>query len=165
MIMDLKLEYQTFRAKPSKSLSQTYTPYKTLFNELTNDGVTLSKHDMNVTFVNSLPEKWLSFSQGLRNAIILRPLTLSISMKVFGKLLEEIHVTWVHLEKKRTRIQLYTEVVSRIAHRAWSRRHSFLATPLDHTRDRVRTLATTSEHNRLKRNLRRFGEATTSENL
>nr|GEW92817.1 retrovirus-related Pol polyprotein from transposon TNT 1-94 [Tanacetum cinerariifolium] len=81
MIMDLKLEYQTFRAKPSKSLSQTYTPYKTLFNELTNDGVTLSKHDMNVTFVNSLPEKWLSFSQGLRNAIILRPLTLSISMK------------------------------------------------------------------------------------
>ncbi|GJW61445.1 hypothetical protein Tco_0110780 [Tanacetum coccineum] len=69
-IMDLKLEYQTFRAKPSKSLSQTYTCYKTLLNELTNDGVTLSKHEINVGFVNSLPEKWLSFSQGLHTQMI-----------------------------------------------------------------------------------------------
>ncbi|GJY90702.1 hypothetical protein Tco_0505898 [Tanacetum coccineum] len=36
-IMDLKLEYQTFRAKPTKSISQTYTRYKTLLNELAND--------------------------------------------------------------------------------------------------------------------------------
>ncbi|GJV06636.1 retrovirus-related pol polyprotein from transposon TNT 1-94 [Tanacetum coccineum] len=37
-ILDLKLEYQTFRAKTSKTLSQTYTRYKTLLNELANDG-------------------------------------------------------------------------------------------------------------------------------
>ncbi|GJZ38270.1 hypothetical protein Tco_0584461 [Tanacetum coccineum] len=67
-IMDLKLEYQTFRAKPNESLSHTYTCYKTLLNELANDGVNLSKHEINVGFVNSLPEKWLTFSQGLRNA-------------------------------------------------------------------------------------------------
>ncbi|GJY43646.1 hypothetical protein Tco_0431859 [Tanacetum coccineum] len=67
-IMDLKLEYQTFRAKPSESLSQTYTRYKTLLNEIANDGVNLSKHEINVGFVNSLPKKWLTFSQGLRNA-------------------------------------------------------------------------------------------------
>ncbi|GJS65872.1 retrovirus-related pol polyprotein from transposon TNT 1-94 [Tanacetum coccineum] len=67
-IMDLKLEYQTFRAKPSESLSRTYTRYKTLLNELSNDGVNLSKHKINVGFVNSLPKKWLTFSQGLRNA-------------------------------------------------------------------------------------------------
>nr|GEX17905.1 hypothetical protein [Tanacetum cinerariifolium] len=67
-IIDLKLEYQTFRAKPTKSLSQHYTRYKTLLNELANDGVNLSKHEINVGFVNSLPEKWLTFSQGLRNA-------------------------------------------------------------------------------------------------
>ncbi|GJZ16186.1 hypothetical protein Tco_0551863 [Tanacetum coccineum] len=67
-IMDLKLKYQTFRAKPTESLSQTYTRYKTLLNELSNDGVNLSKHEINVGFVNSLPEKWLTFSQGLRNA-------------------------------------------------------------------------------------------------
>ncbi|GJY60869.1 retrovirus-related pol polyprotein from transposon TNT 1-94 [Tanacetum coccineum] len=67
-IMDLKLEYQTFRAKPTESLSQTYTRYKILLNELANDGVNLFKHDINVGFMNSLPEKWLTFSQGLRNA-------------------------------------------------------------------------------------------------
>nr|GEX07699.1 hypothetical protein [Tanacetum cinerariifolium] len=37
-IMDLKLEYQMFRAKPSKTLSQTYTRYKTLLYDLANDG-------------------------------------------------------------------------------------------------------------------------------
>ncbi|GJT75549.1 retrovirus-related pol polyprotein from transposon TNT 1-94 [Tanacetum coccineum] len=67
-IMDMKLEYQTFRAKSTESLSQTYTHYKTLLNELANDGVNLSKHEISVGFVNSLPEKWLNFSQGLRNA-------------------------------------------------------------------------------------------------
>ncbi|GJW45041.1 hypothetical protein Tco_0073840 [Tanacetum coccineum] len=67
-IMDLKLKYQTFRAKSTESLSQTYTRYKTLLNELANDGVNLSKHEVNVGFMNSLPEKWLTFSQGLRNA-------------------------------------------------------------------------------------------------
>ncbi|GKD45723.1 hypothetical protein Tco_1270368 [Tanacetum coccineum] len=64
-IMDLKLEYQTFRAKSSES---HYTRYKTLLNELANDGVNLSKNEINVGFVNSLPEKWLTFSQGLRNS-------------------------------------------------------------------------------------------------
>ncbi|GKE41149.1 hypothetical protein Tco_1464554 [Tanacetum coccineum] len=67
-IMDLKLEYQTFRAKSTESLSQTYTRYKTLLNELANDGVNLSKHKINIGFVNSLPEKWLTFYQELRNA-------------------------------------------------------------------------------------------------
>ncbi|GJX32963.1 hypothetical protein Tco_0242818 [Tanacetum coccineum] len=57
MIIDLKLEFQTFTAKPYESLSRTYTYYKTMLNELANDGVTLSKHEINVGFVNSLPEK------------------------------------------------------------------------------------------------------------
>ncbi|GKA38166.1 hypothetical protein Tco_0730717 [Tanacetum coccineum] len=66
-IMDLKLEYQTFRAKSTESLSRTYTRYKTLLNELANDGVNLSKHELNVGFMNHLSKKWLTFSQGLRN--------------------------------------------------------------------------------------------------
>ncbi|GKD48847.1 hypothetical protein Tco_1277823 [Tanacetum coccineum] len=55
-------------AKPTKSLTQTYTRYKTFLNELANDGVNLYKHKINVGFINSLPEKRLNFSQGLRNA-------------------------------------------------------------------------------------------------
>ncbi|GJS58532.1 hypothetical protein Tco_0653316 [Tanacetum coccineum] len=46
-IMDLKLEYQTFRAKSTESFLQTYTRYKTLLNELANDGVNPSKHEIN----------------------------------------------------------------------------------------------------------------------
>ncbi|GJR69672.1 hypothetical protein Tco_0015737 [Tanacetum coccineum] len=76
-IMDLKLEYNTFRAKTSESLSQTYTRYKTLLNELSNDGVKLSKHEINVGFMKNLSEKWLSFSQGLRNANHIQTLNLA----------------------------------------------------------------------------------------
>ncbi|GJZ74817.1 retrovirus-related pol polyprotein from transposon TNT 1-94 [Tanacetum coccineum] len=47
-IMDLKFEYQTFRAKSTESISQTYTRYKTLLNELANDSVKLSKHEINI---------------------------------------------------------------------------------------------------------------------
>ncbi|GKD82428.1 hypothetical protein Tco_1349267, partial [Tanacetum coccineum] len=39
--------------------------------------------------------------------------------RAFGKLLEEIHVTWAHLEKKRTRLQLYTKVDKENAHSGW----------------------------------------------
>ncbi|GJR00650.1 retrovirus-related pol polyprotein from transposon TNT 1-94 [Tanacetum coccineum] len=67
-IMDLKLEYQTFKAKFTESLLQTYTNCKTLLTKLANNGVNLYKHKINVGFVNSLLEKWLTFSQGLRNA-------------------------------------------------------------------------------------------------
>ncbi|GKA90316.1 hypothetical protein Tco_0812186 [Tanacetum coccineum] len=52
-IMDLKLEYQTFKAKFTKSLSQTYARYKTLLNELVNDGVNLPKHKINIASSNS----------------------------------------------------------------------------------------------------------------
>ncbi|GKE39535.1 hypothetical protein Tco_1462940, partial [Tanacetum coccineum] len=47
-IIDLKLEYQTFWAKFTESLSQTYSPYKTMLNDLANDGVNLSKHEINI---------------------------------------------------------------------------------------------------------------------
>ena len=84
--MDLKLEYNTFRAKDSESLSQTYNRYKTLINELSNDGVVLSKHETNVGFINSLPEKWLNFSQGLRNANHIQTLELP---EIYGKFVYE----------------------------------------------------------------------------
>nr|GEZ59592.1 retrovirus-related Pol polyprotein from transposon TNT 1-94 [Tanacetum cinerariifolium] len=54
-IMDLKLEYQIFRAKFIESLSQTYTHYKTLLNELANDGVKPSKHESILNPDSKLP--------------------------------------------------------------------------------------------------------------
>ncbi|GKC43572.1 retrovirus-related pol polyprotein from transposon TNT 1-94 [Tanacetum coccineum] len=85
-IIDLKLEYQNFRAKPTESLSQTYTRYKTLLNELANDGVNLSIHAINVGFMNSLPKKWLTFSQGLRNANHTQTLDLA---DIYGRFVYE----------------------------------------------------------------------------
>ncbi|GJQ99945.1 hypothetical protein Tco_0522930 [Tanacetum coccineum] len=40
-----------------------------------------------------------------------------------GLLLEEIHVTWAHLEKKRTRLQLHTKSLEENAYSGWRRRH------------------------------------------
>ncbi|GJZ76496.1 retrovirus-related pol polyprotein from transposon TNT 1-94 [Tanacetum coccineum] len=41
--------------------------YKALMNELVNNGIKLSKLEINIGFINGLPKKWLSFCQSLRN--------------------------------------------------------------------------------------------------
>ncbi|GKE01708.1 hypothetical protein Tco_1389691 [Tanacetum coccineum] len=94
--MDLKLEYQTFRAKTAKSLLQTYTRYKTLLNEISNDVVKLTKHEINVGFVNSLPKKWLSFFYGLRNANHTQTLDLADIYGVLDELMEITDSTELH---------------------------------------------------------------------
>ncbi|GJR94812.1 hypothetical protein Tco_0266986 [Tanacetum coccineum] len=40
--------------------------------------------------------------------------------------LEDIQVTWAHLEKKRTRLQLYTKSLEEYAYNAWRRHHILL---------------------------------------
>ncbi|GJR05617.1 retrovirus-related pol polyprotein from transposon TNT 1-94 [Tanacetum coccineum] len=57
-----------------------------MLNELANDGVNLSKYEINVGFVNSLPEKWLTFSQGLRNANHTQTLDLA---DIYGRFVYE----------------------------------------------------------------------------
>ncbi|GJU74593.1 retrovirus-related pol polyprotein from transposon TNT 1-94 [Tanacetum coccineum] len=53
--------------KEGESLTQTFTRYKALMNELVNDGIKLSKLEINTGFINGLPKKWLAFCQSLRN--------------------------------------------------------------------------------------------------
>ncbi|GKC16743.1 hypothetical protein Tco_1013525 [Tanacetum coccineum] len=43
--------------------------------------------------------------------------------------LEELHVTWTHLEKKRTRLRTYTNIPQDNVLRSWRRRHRFNVTP------------------------------------
>ncbi|GJZ30093.1 hypothetical protein Tco_0575140 [Tanacetum coccineum] len=59
-VMDLKLCYNTFKFKEGESLTQTFTRYKALMNELVNDGIKLSKLEINTGFINGLPKKWLN---------------------------------------------------------------------------------------------------------
>ncbi|GJR77812.1 hypothetical protein Tco_0090177 [Tanacetum coccineum] len=47
----------------------------------------------------------------------------------FGGHLEELHMTWAHLEKKRTRLQTYTNISQDYVLSSWRRRHSFNVTP------------------------------------
>ncbi|GKE35768.1 hypothetical protein Tco_1455090 [Tanacetum coccineum] len=57
----------TFKFKEVENLTQNFTRYKALMNELVNDGIKLSKLEINTGFINGLPKKWLSFYQSLRN--------------------------------------------------------------------------------------------------
>ncbi|GJS84157.1 hypothetical protein Tco_0750698 [Tanacetum coccineum] len=82
-VMYLKLCYNTFNFKEGESLTQTFTRYKALMNELVNDGIKLSKHEINTGFINRLPKKWLSFCQSLRNTNYMKDSELA---SLFGKL-------------------------------------------------------------------------------
>ncbi|GJV41694.1 hypothetical protein Tco_1420134 [Tanacetum coccineum] len=57
--------------------------YKALMNELVNDGINLSKLEINTGFINGLPKKWLSFCQSLRNTNHVKDSELA---SLFGKL-------------------------------------------------------------------------------
>ncbi|GJR31269.1 hypothetical protein Tco_1107501 [Tanacetum coccineum] len=82
-VMDLKLCYNTFNIKEGVYLTQTFTRYKALMNELVNDGIKLSKLEINTGFINGLPKKWLSFCQSLRNTNHVKDFELD---SLFGKL-------------------------------------------------------------------------------
>ncbi|GJV61659.1 retrovirus-related pol polyprotein from transposon TNT 1-94 [Tanacetum coccineum] len=81
--IDLKLCYNTFKFKEGESLTQTFTRYKALMNELVNDGIKLSKLEINTGFINGLPKKWLSFCQSLKNTNRVKDSELA---SLFGKL-------------------------------------------------------------------------------
>ncbi|GJY17693.1 hypothetical protein Tco_0389184 [Tanacetum coccineum] len=66
-VMDLKLCYNTFKFKEGENLTQTFTRHKALMNELVNDGIKISKLEINTGFINGFPKKLLSFCQGLKN--------------------------------------------------------------------------------------------------
>ncbi|GKA97155.1 hypothetical protein Tco_0825049 [Tanacetum coccineum] len=82
-VMDLKLCYNTFKFKEGETLTQTFTRYKALMNELVNDGIKLSKLEINTSSINGLPKKWLSFCQSLENTNHVKESKLT---SLFGKL-------------------------------------------------------------------------------
>ncbi|GJS99140.1 hypothetical protein Tco_0820310 [Tanacetum coccineum] len=59
------------------------------------------------------------------------------SYLAFGRHLEEIRVTWAHLEKKRTRLQTYTNISQDYVPRGWRRHHKMDVTSSQDARDAV----------------------------
>ncbi|GJQ90519.1 hypothetical protein Tco_0001658 [Tanacetum coccineum] len=91
--------------------------------------------------------------------------TASSMIVSFGWILEEIHMTWAYLEKKWTRLRLYTKSPEEILIQTVETASPSLARASERIRDGVRILKTVSESSRLKRNPRSFIDATTSGNL
>ncbi|GKE96289.1 retrovirus-related pol polyprotein from transposon TNT 1-94, partial [Tanacetum coccineum] len=95
-VMDLKLCYNTFKFKEGESLTQTFTIYKALMNELVNDGIKLSKLEINTGFINGLPKKWLAFCQSLRKTNHVKESELAYlfdKLKYEEKLIDSIYET------------------------------------------------------------------------
>ncbi|GKD71861.1 hypothetical protein Tco_1325951, partial [Tanacetum coccineum] len=63
--------------------------------------------------------------------------------------LEEIHVTWAHLRKKRTRLQLYTKVEEENGIQTVETASRFPAMTSEGLKDGVKIFQTVSKHNRL----------------
>ncbi|GJR32271.1 retrovirus-related pol polyprotein from transposon TNT 1-94 [Tanacetum coccineum] len=108
-VMDLKLCYNTFKFKEGESLTQTFTRYKALMNELVNDGIKLSKLEINTGFINGLPKKWLSFCQSLRNTNHVKDSELA---SLFGKLKYEENLIDSIYETKKNKYLVSTTPLS-----------------------------------------------------
>ncbi|GJW52761.1 hypothetical protein Tco_0096846, partial [Tanacetum coccineum] len=74
----------------------------------------------------------------------------------------EIHVTWAHLEKKRTTLRLYTKSLKEIIIQPVETASPAIVTTSELDEDGIRIFKTTSGSSRLKRSLRSFIKATTS---
>ncbi|GJX09599.1 hypothetical protein Tco_0199458 [Tanacetum coccineum] len=65
-IVALRLKFNAFKALEDERVKETYTGQEILLNELENKDVKIAQAEVNVTFVNNLPKKWLSMNQTQR---------------------------------------------------------------------------------------------------
>ncbi|GKD64066.1 hypothetical protein Tco_1306174 [Tanacetum coccineum] len=65
-IAALRLKFNAFKSLEGEKVNGTFTRLKCLLNDLENNGVTIPQTEVNSTFVNSLPRKWLSMNQTQR---------------------------------------------------------------------------------------------------
>nr|GEZ04465.1 hypothetical protein [Tanacetum cinerariifolium] len=65
-IAALRLKFNAFKTLEGEKVNGTYTRLKCLLNDLENNRVIISQSEVNATFVNSLPRKWLSMNQTQR---------------------------------------------------------------------------------------------------
>ncbi|GJY64588.1 retrovirus-related pol polyprotein from transposon TNT 1-94 [Tanacetum coccineum] len=65
-IAALRLKFNAFKSLEGEKVMGTFTRLKCLLNDLDNNGVTIPQAEVNATYVNSLPRKWLSMNQTQR---------------------------------------------------------------------------------------------------
>ncbi|GJZ10254.1 retrovirus-related pol polyprotein from transposon TNT 1-94, partial [Tanacetum coccineum] len=89
-----------FCKKASWKVLLDFRIYKALMNELVNDGIKLSNLEINISFINGLPKKWLSFCQSLRNTDHVKDSELA---SLFGKLKYEENLIDSIYETKKSK--------------------------------------------------------------
>ncbi|GJW45469.1 hypothetical protein Tco_0077115 [Tanacetum coccineum] len=65
-IAALRLKFNAFKSLEGEKVNGTFTRLKCLLNDLKNNSVTIPQAEVNATFVNSLPRKWLNMNQAQR---------------------------------------------------------------------------------------------------
>ncbi|GKC21816.1 hypothetical protein Tco_1023966 [Tanacetum coccineum] len=65
-IASLRLKFNAFKSLEGEKVNGTFTRLKCLLNDLENNDVTIPQAEVNATFVNCLPRKWLSMNQTQR---------------------------------------------------------------------------------------------------
>ncbi|GJR58217.1 retrovirus-related pol polyprotein from transposon TNT 1-94 [Tanacetum coccineum] len=65
-IAALRLKFSALISLEGEKVNGTFTRLKCLLNDLENNGVTIPQAEVNATFVNSLPRKWLRMNQTQR---------------------------------------------------------------------------------------------------
>nr|GEU61534.1 hypothetical protein [Tanacetum cinerariifolium] len=65
-IATLRLKFNAFKSLEGEKVNETFTRLKCLLNVLKNNGVIIHQAEVNATFVNNLPRKWLSMNQTQR---------------------------------------------------------------------------------------------------
>ncbi|GJW44157.1 hypothetical protein Tco_0072956 [Tanacetum coccineum] len=65
-IVTLRLKFNAFKALEREKVNGTFIRLKCLLNDLENNCVIIPQAEVNATFVNSLPRKWLSMNQTQR---------------------------------------------------------------------------------------------------
>ncbi|GJV02556.1 retrovirus-related pol polyprotein from transposon TNT 1-94 [Tanacetum coccineum] len=65
-IAALRLKFNAFKALEGENVNGTFTRLKCLLNDLENKGGSIPQSEVDATFINSLPRKWLSMNQTQR---------------------------------------------------------------------------------------------------
>ncbi|GJR15010.1 retrovirus-related pol polyprotein from transposon TNT 1-94 [Tanacetum coccineum] len=81
-IATLRLKFNAFKALEGDKVNGTFTRLRSLLNDLENNGVFIPQAEVNATFVNSLPRKWLSMNQTQRANNSIKNDTLTV---LYGK--------------------------------------------------------------------------------
>nr|GEW83663.1 hypothetical protein [Tanacetum cinerariifolium] len=65
-IAAMRLKFNAFKALEVEKVNRTFTRLQCLLNDFENNGVIIPRAEVNATFINSLPRKWLSMNQTQR---------------------------------------------------------------------------------------------------